>query len=189
MVCTFSLVPNLLPASWPQEFEASVWSNFCPVASAEHVLHSAVHGFNQRIGSNSDTKQTMKLYGQEFKYVNLPHGPHMPKQCLTSVENRLIWIQFDKCSHVPTKRNAQGYNFFWWGCDHPSIKLPTNAVCCPDINIEDVGGCRVVEYERRDYRKYCIYAVFSGLGFKVFRVSVLGFKVLGSCLRVLGFRA
>jgi len=126
MVCTFSLVPNLLPASWPQEFEASVWSNFCPsICRTRTTLSSAWIGFNQRIGSNSDTKQTMKLYGQEFKYVNLPHGPHMPKQCLTSVENRLIWIQFDKCSHVPTKRNAQGYNFYWWDCDHPSIKLPT----------------------------------------------------------------
>ena len=35
----------------------------------------------------------------------------MPKQCLTSVKKKSwVWIQFDKCSHVPTKRNAQGYN-------------------------------------------------------------------------------
>ena len=52
--------------------------------------------------------------------------------------------------------------------------IPTNAVCCPDINIEDVMLSnmrgKIAEHDRRDCRKYCIYAVFSGLGFKVFTV-------------------
>ena len=43
--------------------------------------------------------------------------------------------------------------------------------------------CRI--YDRRDCRKYCVYAVFSSLGFKVFRAQVLGFRVLG--FGVLGF--
>ena len=36
------------------------------------------------------------------------------------------------------------------------------------------------------HRRCCIYAVFSGLGFKVFRILVLGFRVSG--FRVLGFQ-
>ena len=28
-------------------------------------------------------------------------------------------------------------------------------------------GCPVVEHGKIDYRKYCLYAVFSGLGFRV----------------------
>jgi hypothetical protein len=49
-----------------------------------------------------------------------------------------------------------------------------NAACCPYINIEDVVLSNMLG---EIAEKYCIYAVFSGLGFKVFRVWVLGFMV------------
>ena len=42
-----------------------------------------------------------------------------------------------------------------------------SAVCCPDINIENFVLSNT--YDKRDCRKYYVYAVFSGLGFKVFR--------------------
>ena len=31
-------------------------------------------------------------------------------------------------------------------------------------------GCLVVEHDKRSCTKYCVYTVFSGLGFQVFRV-------------------
>ena len=61
-------------------------------------------------------------------------------------------------------------------------------MCCPDINIEDVA---LSNYDRRDCRKYCIYihAMFSSLGFKVFKAQVLGPRVLGfGLLGFWGFR-
>ena len=33
-------------------------------------------------------------------------------------------------------------------------------------------GHPVVEHDKKDCRKYCIYAVFSGLGFKVLMIRV-----------------
>jgi len=54
------------------------------------------------------------------------------------------------------------------------IILPTDAACCPDINIEDVVLSNMIG---EIAKKYCIYVVFSGLGFKVFRVLVFGFRV------------
>ena len=50
--------------------------------------------------------------------------------------------------------------------DH--IYIPTDAACCPDINIEDVVLLNKIG-PRRDSRKYFIYTEFSGLGFKAFR--------------------
>ena len=44
--------------------------------------------------------------------------------------------------------------------------IPTDAVCCPDINIENVVLSNIIGDIAE---KYCVYAVFSGLGFKVFR--------------------
>ena len=48
-------------------------------------------------------------------------------------------------------------------------------VVCPDCNIEDVMLSnmrgKIAEHDRRDCRKYCICAAFSGLGFEAFRVS------------------
>ena len=45
-----------------------------------------------------------------------------------------------------------------------NVVLPTDAACCPDINIEDVVLLNMKERWQK------IYAEFSGLGFKVFRV-------------------
>ena len=54
------------------------------------------------------------------------------------------------------------------------VILHTDAACCPDINIEDVVLSNMIGEAAE---KYCIYAVFSALGFKGFRILVLGFRV------------
>ena len=55
-----------------------------------------------------------------------------------------------------------------------TVTIPTDAVCCPDINIEDVALSNMIG-------EIAVYAVFSGLGFNVsgFGFWGLGFKVLG----------
>ena len=63
-----------------------------------------------------------------------------------------------------------------------NLKISTDAVCCPNINIR---GCRVVEYMIGEIAENATYiALFSGLEFKVFRAWVLGF----TGFRVWGFR-
>ena len=56
--------------------------------------------------------------------------------------------------------------------------------CFTDITHRPCGlpgvqhrGFPVVEHEKRNCRKYCVYAVFSAFGFRVFRVLV--FRALG----------
>ena len=60
------------------------------------------------------------------------------------------------------------------GIQSINISLPTDPACCPDINIEDVVLSNMIGEAAE---KYCIYAVFSALGFKGFRILVLGFRV------------
>ena len=54
--------------------------------------------------------------------------------------------------------------------------LPTDATCCPDINIEDV----MLSNKIGDIAENTAFTQsFLALGFKVLRVLVLGFQVLG----------
>jgi hypothetical protein len=52
------------------------------------------------------------------------------------------------------------------------VLLPTDAACCPDINIEDVVLLNKIGEIAENT---AIYTQFSGLGFKVFMFS--GFRV------------
>ena len=70
----------------------------------------------------------------------------------------------------------------------PSMKVCTQILICTQRPRGLAGlqhwGRLVVEHDRRDCRKYCLYALFSGLGFRAFRV--LRFRVLGFKFRRLG---
>ena len=49
------------------------------------------------------------------------------------------------------------------------VILPTDAMCCPDANIEDFVVSNVINESER-LQKICVYAVFSGLGFEASKV-------------------
>ena len=65
-----------------------------------------------KLGNWTNTKQITWTYiwtaVQKCKSSSWhTYAQTMPHQCK---KKSWVWIQFDKCSHVPTKRNAQGYN-------------------------------------------------------------------------------
>ena len=129
--------------------------------------------------------QGLKSWGF-FRCLWAPARSFEPRKCWCSKPAGRNWRPSAFNLRSPWKSSATRSRLSRiGGCGvskHEKVKSDLVILCNSNIMHRPRGlprlqdwGFPVVEHEKRNCRKYCVYAVFSAFGFRVFRV--LGFRV------------